>query len=97
MFNVLSFACISAVDNQSPLDVEKNVASIHNKRREGSDMLEKDGGPPKENGEQRSNGIEAVAKSDRSADRQPDIVDDNRGKSRSTFNSCHTSLILYAY
>lgn len=59
-------------------------------------MLEKEG-PPKENGEQRSNGIEAVSKSDRSADGQPDIVDDHRGKSRSTFHSCHTSLILYAY
>lgn len=60
-------------------------------------MLKKDGGPPKENGEQQSNGIEVVSKSGRNADRQPDIVDDHRGKSRSTFNSCHTSLILYAY
>jgi peptidyl-prolyl isomerase G (cyclophilin G) len=61
-------------------------------------LLEKEEGKhPKENGEQRSNGIEAGARSDRSEDRQPDVVDDHPGKSRSTFHSCHTSVILYAY
>lgn len=44
---------------------------------------------PNENGEHRSNGREADAKSDRSRDRKPDIVDDHREKSRSTSHSCH--------
>lgn len=59
-------------------------------------MFEKEEGEetPKENGEQRSNGIQAGAKSVRS-DRQPDVVDDHPGKSRSTFYSSH-SVILYA-
>lgn len=53
---------------------------------------------PKENGERRSNGVAAVdSKSDRSSERQPDIVDDHPGKSRSTLHSCHTSVILCAY
>lgn len=85
-----------AVENMSPLDMEKNIAPNHNRRRE-SNMLENDGRSPKENGQQRSNGIEASSKSEQSADKQPDIVDDHPGKSRSTFNSCHTSLIVYAY
>ncbi|KAG6643821.1 hypothetical protein CIPAW_08G013200 [Carya illinoinensis] len=42
---------------------------------------------PNENGEHRSNGREADAKSDRSGDRKPDIVDDHREKSRSQSTS----------
>ena len=59
-------------------------------------MVENDGErSPKENGERRSNGVAAVdSKSDRSLERQPDIVDDHPGKSRSTLHSCHTSVIL---
>lgn len=99
VFNFITLCLMSslyAVENMSPLDMEKNIAPNHNRRRE-SNMLENDGRSPKENGQQRSNGIEASSKSEQSADKQPDIVDDHPGKSRSTFNSCHTSLIVYAY
>lgn len=57
---------------------------------------EEDEETPKENGERCSNGIEADVKSERSADRQPDVVDDHPGKSRFTFQSSH-SVVLYAY
>lgn len=73
--------CDAATD-QPPSVVVKELASVHRKKREGKS--------PKENGEKRSNGIEADANSDRSRDRQPDVVDDHPGKSRSTFHSCHT-------
>ena len=76
----------------------KEVASSRRKKRDEAILLEKEEGEsPKENGEQRSNGIEKDAKSDRSEDRQPDVVDDHPGKSRSTLHSCHTSVILFAY
>jgi peptidyl-prolyl isomerase G (cyclophilin G) len=81
--------CFFAAAEQPPLVVTKELASTRRKKREEES--------PMENGEQRSNGVEADANSDRSGDRQPDIVDDHPGKSRSTFHSCHTSVILYAY
>lgn len=81
------FSFFFAAAEQPPLLVE--LASTRRKKREEES--------PKENGEQRSNGVEVDANSDRSGDRQPDVVDDHPGKSRSTFNSCHTSVILYAY
>ena len=61
-------------------------------------MVENDGERShKENGERRSNGIAEVnSKSDRCCERQPDIVDDHPGKSRSTLHSCHASVILCA-
>lgn len=78
--------------------MEKEAASLRHKKRQDDDMFEKEDGEetPKENGEQQSNGIEADAKSSRSTDRQPDVVDDHPGKSRSTFHSSH-SVFLYAY
>ncbi|KAJ7958751.1 Peptidyl-prolyl cis-trans isomerase [Quillaja saponaria] len=69
--------------DQSPLTIEKEVATIHKKKREEVDMLDKEEDSPKENGEQRSNGIGADSKSDRSEDRQPDVLDDHPGNSRS--------------
>lgn len=60
-------------------------------------MLVKDDKSPKENGQQQSNGIEADSRSERGAASQPDEVDNHRGKSRSTFNSCQASLVLYDY
>ncbi|CAL5429094.1 unnamed protein product [Camellia sinensis] len=70
------------VGNQSPLD-EERATSIPHKKGEATDMHEREEGEyPKENGGQRSNGIEVENKSDRSADR-PDVVDDHPGKSRS--------------
>lgn len=74
----------SAVENQSPSAIEKE---IHHRKREESDLLVKEHEAPKENGERRSNGIEDDVKSDRIAERQPDVVDDRPSKSRSTFNS----------
>lgn len=69
--------------------MENDVALVHNKRKGEADMHEKeDGESPKENGLRQSNGIEAHSRSDRTADRQPDIVDDHPGKSRSTFIFC---------
>ncbi|XP_059658106.1 peptidyl-prolyl cis-trans isomerase CYP95-like isoform X1 [Cornus florida] len=71
------------VGNQFPLIEEREVASIHHKKGEVTDMLEREEDEyPKENGERKSNGIEAETKSDGSADR-PDVVDDHPGKSRS--------------
>ncbi|THG15718.1 hypothetical protein TEA_019765 [Camellia sinensis var. sinensis] len=70
------------VGNQSPLD-EERATSIPHKKGEATDMHEREEGEyPKENGGQRSNGIEVENKSDRSADR-PDVMDDHPGKSRS--------------
>ena len=58
--------------------------------------MEKDAdGSPKENGERSRNGVAAVdSKSDKSSERQPDVLDDHPGKSRSTLHSCHTSVNL---
>lgn len=78
--------------------LEEDDPSLSHKMREERDMLEKDGGEsPKENGGRRSLGVEADVASDRSQDRLPDVVDDHPGKSRSTFHSSHTSVILYCY
>jgi peptidyl-prolyl isomerase G (cyclophilin G) len=83
---------------QSPVVLEEEVASLPCKKREEPDILEKEDGEfPKENGSRRSNGMGADAKSYGSEDREPDIRDDHPGKSRSTFHSCHTSVILYAF
>lgn len=78
--------------------LEEDDPSLSHKMREERDMLEKEKREsPKENGGRRSNGIKADATSDRSEDRPPDVVDDHPGKSRSTFHSSHTSVILYCY
>ncbi|XP_040973222.1 peptidyl-prolyl cis-trans isomerase CYP95 isoform X6 [Gossypium hirsutum] len=66
-----------SVGNQSPLATEK--ALPHRKNEEAD--LECDA--PRENGGRKSNGIEEGAKSDRSAERPPDVVDDGPSKSRS--------------
>ncbi|PPR95765.1 hypothetical protein GOBAR_AA24903 [Gossypium barbadense] len=65
------------IGNQSPLATEK--ALPHRKNEEAD--LECDA--PRENGGRKSNGIEEGAKSDRSAERPPDVVDDGPSKSRS--------------
>ncbi|GMP94624.1 hypothetical protein CsSME_00044022 [Camellia sinensis var. sinensis] len=81
------------VGNQSPLD-EERATSIPHKKGEATDMHEREEGEyPKENGGQRSNGIEVENKSDRSADR-PDVMDDHPGKSRFTSHSYHTSVTV---
>lgn len=77
--------------------MDGDASSNHHKKREQEIVLEKESAFPKENGEQRSNGLRTDPKYDKTADRQPDIVDDHPGKSRSSFDSCHTSVILYAY
>ncbi|KAK3023892.1 hypothetical protein RJ639_044514 [Escallonia herrerae] len=70
--------------NKSSLAEEKEDVSLYPKKGEVSDMLEREEGEyPKENGEPQSNGIEVDNRSEKSADRQPDIVDDHPGKSRS--------------
>lgn len=86
-----------AAEVQSPLIVEKELLPMHDKKREEVSMQEEEF--PKENGKQRSNGIGAKSNygSDRNEGRQPDVMDDHPGKFRSTFQSCHTSVISYAY
>lgn len=91
------FYVISKAGNQFSVAVDEDATSNHLKRREEEIVLEKESAFPKENGEQRSNGLRTDLKYDKTADRQPDIVDDHPGKSRSSFDSCHTSVILYAY
>lgn len=60
-------------------------------------MLEREEGEyPKENGEQQSNGNEVEIRSEKIAERQPDVVDDHPGKSRFTFYSSNTYVNLYA-
>lgn len=78
--------------------LEEEAACLARKKREEPDVLDKEEGEsPKENGGRRSNGLEADAKSFGSEDRLPDVADDHPGKSRSTFHSSHTSVIVYAY
>lgn len=66
------------------------------KKREGLSNVE-DGEFPKENGAQRSNGIGANHRSDRYEERQPDVMDDNPGKSRFTFAILSHLRYSYAY
>jgi len=75
-----------------------DVTTVNNhKRSEGSAKLDdEDIRSPRENGNQLSDEFERDARSDRSKDRQPDVVEDHPGKPRSTFSSSHTSNI-YAY
>ncbi|KAL4318965.1 hypothetical protein GQ457_18G004140 [Hibiscus cannabinus] len=65
---------LKSVRSQFPSVTEK---AIPHRTSEEADLL------VKENGEKKSNGIEEGAKSDRSALRQPDVVDDQPSKSRS--------------
>ncbi|CAJ1972099.1 unnamed protein product [Sphenostylis stenocarpa] len=68
-------------EGQSSLVVEKQLPPNDLKKKEKLDMLEEE--LPKENEERYSNGIGANYKSDRSEGRQPDVMDDQPGKSRS--------------
>lgn len=62
---------------------EKEAASLRYRKDEIDPSLKEHGEEiSKENGVRRSNGMEADAKSNRTADRQPDVVDDHPGKSR---------------
>ncbi|PNY05515.1 peptidyl-prolyl cis-trans isomerase [Trifolium pratense] len=67
---------------QSSSVLEKELPPMSHKRREGDDMLGEEEFP-KENGAQHSNGIGVNYRPDRSEERQPDVMDDNPGKSRS--------------
>ncbi|GAU15109.1 hypothetical protein TSUD_08470, partial [Trifolium subterraneum] len=67
---------------QSSSVLEKELPPMSHKRREGDDMLGEEEFP-KENGVQRSNGIGVNHSPDGSEERQPDVMDDNPGKSRS--------------
>ena len=75
--------------------MEKDLPAVLLTKGEKLDMLEEEK-IPNENGERRSNGNGANYRSDRSEGRQPDVMDDQPGKSRSTFHSCRT-VISYAY
>jgi len=78
-----------AAEGQSSSVVGKELPPMHPNKREKLDILEEEE-LPKENGERRSNGTGANYRSERSEGRQPDVMDDQPDKSRSTFHSCHT-------
>lgn len=93
----MSCLCFSLpAEVQSSSVLEKELPPLNHKKRDGVGMLDEEE-LPKENGAQPSNGIRANYRPDRSEERQHDVMDDNPGKSRSTFQSCHTSVITYAY
>lgn len=74
-------------ENHPPV-VESATTVNNHKRSEESDKFDdEEFRSPKENGEQRSNGYKQDARCSRNEDRQPDVVEDHRGKSRSPFNS----------
>ncbi|KAH1212847.1 Peptidyl-prolyl cis-trans isomerase CYP95 [Glycine max] len=83
-------------EGQPSVVAEKELHHMHLEKREKPNMLEEEEFP-KENGEWHSNSTGANHRSDRREGRQPDVMDDQLGKSRSTFHSCHTSFISYAY
>nr|KYP72436.1 Peptidyl-prolyl cis-trans isomerase cyp5 [Cajanus cajan] len=69
-------------EGHSSLVVEKELPPMHLKKREKRDMLGEEEFP-KENGERHSNSNGTKYRSDKSEGRQPDIMDDQQGKSRS--------------
>ena len=86
-----------AAETKSPLVAEKDLPPAHHEKEEVG-MLENEEKLSKENGERRNNGIGgADYGSDRSEERQPDVMDDHSGKTRSTFLFSHTSVISYVY
>ncbi|KAL2318096.1 hypothetical protein Fmac_031972 [Flemingia macrophylla] len=64
------------------LVVEKELPPMHLKKREKLDMLEEEEFP-KENGQRHRNGTGTNYRSDKREGRQPDVMDDKLGKSRS--------------
>lgn len=77
--------------------MEKEASSIHLESRGDADICGGRGSvSPKENGE-RQDGAGEDSKSDRSANGQPDVVDDHPGKSRSNLYSACTRIIIYSY
>ncbi|WMV42646.1 hypothetical protein MTR67_036031 [Solanum verrucosum] len=69
--------------NHSPSLEEGEAVSLHHKK-EATDIFEGEEVEfPKENGERQSNNTKMEIRSDKPVDRQPDVVDDHPGKSRS--------------
>ncbi|KAK1375844.1 Peptidyl-prolyl cis-trans isomerase cyp5 [Heracleum sosnowskyi] len=67
-----------------PLLGEREDMSLYYKKVDSPDLLERDEDDyPKENGQQQSNKIEMETKSEKSAQRDPDLVDYHPGKYRS--------------
>lgn len=76
------FTDISAEGNHSPSLEEGEAVSLHHKK-EAADIFEGEEVEfPKENGARQSNNIKVENRSDKTVDRQPDVVDDHPGKSR---------------
>ena len=97
LLNALNCFCWLPVVGDHYLSAEERVVSADHKHGEVADILEREEGEVlKENGERRSNRLEAETKSDGSADR-PHVVDDHQGKSRFTSHSCRISVIVYSY
>lgn len=84
-----------AAEFLSPLLGEREDISLHHKNVNSPDMLEREEGEfPRENGQRKSNGIDMETKYEEVAERQPDVVDDHPGKSRSLCLSLHLSSCL---
>ena len=82
--------------NQSPPVEEGEAALVRENRGGSTDMFEGEEGEfPKENGEPQSNGIGVETRSQKNADKQPDLVDDHPDKSRFTFHFFHTCVVIY--
>lgn len=82
-----------AAENHSP-GVD-DAAIDNNLKSEGYAMFEyEESRFSKENGAPRSNGYERDARSRRSEDRQPDVVEDHPGKSRSIAHSSHLCCLM---
>lgn len=75
---------ICATEFLSPLLGEKEDISLHHKNI--IPVEREEGEFPRENGQLKSNGIEMETKSEKSSERQPDVVDDHPDKSRSTLH-----------
>ncbi|KAF5195282.1 Peptidyl-prolyl cis-trans isomerase [Thalictrum thalictroides] len=69
-------------EKQSPSLMEKDAATLLLKKEVATEVVEHQGESPRENGNVRSNGVDSETRSNRTAERQPDLVD-LPGKSRS--------------
>lgn len=79
-------------ENHSPILEEAEANTVAGKKVDSPVMLDEKTEYPKENGQRQSNGIEAETRSEKIAEKQPDLVDDHRGKSRSQSISPRRSL-----
>lgn len=72
--------------------------SLHYKKVDSLNMLERDEDEyPRENGQRQSNKIEVETKSEKSAQRDPELVDDRPGKYRYTFEIISLMFLCFEF